>query len=188
MAQETPQQYTQRILALQASRDPWKILSGTPGRLRRLLQGKTRSELARRPAKSRWSVNEIMAHLSETELVMGYRVRMILGQAGAPIQAFDQDVWAENGSYSQRDARASLELFAALRAANLALWKSLTPAQWKLFGIHSERGKESIEQIWRHDAGHDVNHLAQVEEILKPVPRTQPSGKRPATRSQRRQH
>jgi hypothetical protein len=106
--------------------------------------------------------------MADAELVMGYRVRTILGNPGTPIQAFDQDEWARVGRYNIRDARASLKLFTAIRAGNLALWKSLSAGQWKTYGIHSERGEETIERIWRHDAGHDLNHLIQIIAILQP--------------------
>ena len=53
-----------------------------------------------------------------------------------------------------------------LREANLALLESLEPEQWTQYGIHSERGQESIEQIARMFAGHDINHLKQIEKIL----------------------
>jgi len=56
-----------------------------------------------------------------------------------------------------------------VREANLALLKSLTPEQWKQFGQHAERGQESIEHIVRMMAGHDVNHLKQIEAMLKPA-------------------
>jgi hypothetical protein len=46
------------------------------------------------------------------------------------------------------------------------LLKSLTPEQWKQYGMHSERGEETIEHIVRMTAGHDVNHLQQIERIL----------------------
>jgi DinB superfamily len=53
-----------------------------------------------------------------------------------------------------------------LRDANLALYKSLTPQQWKHHGVHAERGEESIERIVLMMAGHDINHLEQVAGIL----------------------
>lgn len=53
-----------------------------------------------------------------------------------------------------------------LREANLALLKTLTPEQWKHYGMHAERGQETIEHIVRLIAGHDLNHLQQIERIL----------------------
>jgi len=55
-----------------------------------------------------------------------------------------------------------------VREANLALLKSLTPDQWKHYGQHAERGQESIEHIVRMMAGHDINHVRQIEGMLKP--------------------
>jgi len=46
------------------------------------------------------------------------------------------------------------------------LLKSLTPEQWKHCGMHSERGQETIGHIVRMTAGHDINHLRQIEQIL----------------------
>lgn len=53
-----------------------------------------------------------------------------------------------------------------LREENLALLQSLEPEQWKHYGVHFERGQESIEHIVRMCAGHDINHLQQIEKIL----------------------
>jgi hypothetical protein len=164
--QETPQEYRQRMLKNLEGQDPVKVQGATAGRLARFLRGATRQQLARQPAPGKWSVNEIVAHLSETEIVVGYRMRMIVGAPGTPIQAFDQDSWAAAGNYAGRDARKSLALFRAVREANLEWLRRLRPEQWKHFGMHAERGEESIEMIAGMMAGHDLNHLRQVEAIL----------------------
>jgi hypothetical protein len=163
---ETPQQYIKRILSHIESQNTLKSQAAAPQRLARLIRGVPQKRLARRPAPGKWSVNEILAHLSETELVGGYRIRKILEKNGNPNAAFDQDEWASAGNYTQRDSRRSLELFTALRNANLDLLKSLKPAQWKRYGMHSERGKETIAHIVRMFAGHDINHIRQIESIL----------------------
>ena len=93
-------------------------------------------------------------------------MRLILGTPGTPIQAFDQDAWVTSGHYEKRNPRKSLEQFRVLREANLALLKSLTPEQWKQYGMHSERGQETIERIVLMFAGHDLNHLKQIEAVL----------------------
>jgi len=71
-----------------------------------------------------------------------------------------------NRQSHRRDARKSVEHFRAFREANLDLLKSLTPEQWKHHGMHSARGREAIEHIVRIYAGHDLNHLQQIERIL----------------------
>jgi hypothetical protein len=54
-----------------------------------------------------------------------------------------------------------------LRENNLALLKALPKNLWENYGMHQERGKETIAHIVRMFAGHDLNHLAQVEKIAK---------------------
>ncbi|SRR5258708_7135132 len=165
---ETPQQYTARMMSNIAGQEPMKVLAATPKKIERLLKSAGPAKLKKRPAPGKWSVAEIVAHLADAEIVLGYRVRTILGAPGTPIQAFDQDMWAEAGRYGQRNPRVSLEQLRALREANIALYKSLTPEQWKHYGMHSERGQESVEHIARMMAGHDLNHLQQMERILEP--------------------
>lgn len=163
---ETPQQYTQRILDNVNGKPPLAVQAATANRLERMIKAVRPSKLRKRPAPDKWSVTEILAHLADAEIVGGFRMRFILGAPGAPIVAFDQDAWVKSGHYAKRDPRKSLDTFRALRAANLALLKTLAPEQWKHYGMHFERGRESIEHIVRMFAGHDLNHLKQIQDIL----------------------
>jgi DinB superfamily len=165
---ETVQEYIQRIQGKIAGKDPIRTQTETAKRLTGLLKRGTPAKLKKRPAPDKWSVVEILAHLADVEMVTGWRLRSILGSPGTTIQAFDQDAWAAAGQYAKRDPRKSLEQFRVLREANLVLLKSLSPEQRKLFGLHAERGEESIERLTQMIAGHDINHLEQIESILRP--------------------
>jgi hypothetical protein len=166
--QESPEQYKQRILGYLGGLKPLQVQAATATTIERLIKKVSRATLAKRPAPGKWSVVEILAHLADTEIVGGYRMRAILGAPGTPIAAFDQDKWAEAENYAKRDPQMSLGVFRTLRQANLSLLKSLKPAQWQHFGVHSERGQESIERIVQMFAGHDINHLRQIAAILAP--------------------
>jgi hypothetical protein len=163
---EIPQQYTQRILGYVESKEPLAVQAATADKLDRLIKGMSTAELRKRPAPEKWSVSEIIAHLADGEIVGGFRMRFILGSPGSPVVAYDQDKWVTSGHYDKRDPQKSVEMFRVLREGNLALLRSLEPEQWKHYGMHSERGQESIEQIVRMFAGHDINHLQQIEKIL----------------------
>jgi hypothetical protein len=163
---ETPEAYKKRVLGYIDGQDPLKVQASTVKKLEKLIKDVPRATLMRRPAPDKWSVGEIIAHLADAEMVGAFRIRMILGSPGTAIQGFDQDVWASAGKYAKRDPKKSLETFRALRDANLSLFKSLDPAQWKHFGVHSERGKEDIEVYTKLYAGHDINHLQQIEAIV----------------------
>ena len=164
---DTPQQYIQRILGHIEGRDPLKVQRETPKKLAGLVRKLSRKRLMRKPAPGKWSIAEILAHLVDTEIVGSWRMRQVLGNNGATIQAFDQNAWASTFNYAKRDPRQSLEVFGVLRENNLAMLKALPKELWENYGMHQERGKESVAHIVRMYAGHDLNHLAQVEKIAK---------------------
>lgn len=160
--------YKARILRHVEGRDPMELLAAAPARLDSLVRGLSDEELSRRPAPGKWCVREIAAHLADDELVGAYRLRLVLAAPGTPVQAFDPDAWARTGSYGGRDVAGSVALFRALREANLLLLRSLDPAGWDAWGLHAERGAETVRDMARYYAGHDVNHFRQVEAILRP--------------------
>ena len=165
--QETPQQYIARILGYQQGKKPLQVQRGTVKKIERLIKGVSRKKLMTRPEPGKWSIGEILAHLADAELVGSFRIRLTLGANGTPIQAFDQDVWADTFDYRKRDPKKSLEVFRTLREANLALLRSIPKSLWDNYGMHSERGKETVIRITEMYAGHDINHLMQIERIAK---------------------
>jgi DinB superfamily len=165
--QETPGAYTKRILSYQKGKDPLKIQRSTVQKIERLIKGVSRTRLIARPAPKKWSAAEILAHLSDAELVTGFRLRMIIGANRVPIQAFDQDVWAKTFKYRNRNPHKSLETFRALRDSNLLLLNSISRTLWNNYGMHQERGKETVKRLVEMMAGHDINHTTQIERIVR---------------------
>jgi uncharacterized damage-inducible protein DinB len=164
---ETAQQYTKRILSHIDGKDPLKVQKSTAKKLEKLTRRLSKKEIRRRPGSGKWSVSEILAHLADAEVVGSWRIRQILGADGTPIQAYDQNVWAKTFRYEDRDPRESLKFFRMLRENNLLLLKSVPRKLWENHGMHAERGKETIAQIVRMFAGHDLNHLQQIEKIAR---------------------
>jgi uncharacterized damage-inducible protein DinB len=164
---ETPQQYTKRVLGYVDGKDPLKVQKSTAKKLQKLIKPLSKKQMKRRPAPNQWSIAEILAHLADAEVVGSWRMRLIMGSDGTPITAFDQDAWARTFDYANRDPRHSLKMFRALRENNLTLLKSVPKKLWDNYGMHSERGRETIDHIVRMFAGHDINHVRQVEKIVK---------------------
>ena len=163
--QETAQQYIQRILGYVEGQDAIKVQKATAGKLKKLIQGLTPKQLKWKPEPGKWSVAEILAHLADAEIVGSWRMRLIAGASGTTVQPYDQDVWASLFQYGKRDAKQSLEVFRVLRENNLAMLKALPGESWDKFGMHAERGKETITHVVRMFAGHDTNHVKQIEGI-----------------------
>ncbi len=166
MAKETPEQYKSRILGLMEGRDAIAVQRETAAKLAKLVDGASREHLARRPAPDKWSVSEILVHLAEAEVSCFWRYRQMIEHNGSAIIPFDQDLWYKLGDYASRDPQESLHLFRMMRDANLRMFDHLTPEQWQLGGVHAERGPMTIADLARQMAGHDINHLAQVEKLV----------------------
>ncbi|HME33943.1 MAG TPA: DinB family protein [Candidatus Sulfotelmatobacter sp.] len=189
MMQETAQQYIQRILGHVEGQDAIKVQRTTAAKLKKLTHGLTPKEMKWKPEPGKWSIAEIMAHLSDVEIVVGWRMRSIAGASGITTQPFDQDVWASVFQYNNRDVKRSLEIFRVLRENNLAMLKALPRETWDNYGMHLERGKETLAQVVRLLAGHDNNHVSQIENIvaqLKSARRKSPGKKTAGKKTKRR--
>ncbi len=163
---ETIEDYKKRILGYAQGRDPMEILEMTVPRIEALVRSAS-SEKLQKKEDGKWSAAEILAHYAEGEIVFSYRIRMILSVNAVDIPAYDQNLWVANAGYLIAQPELALETFKHLRQANLALLQSLRKEQWENYGVHSERGKESIHDTVRIYSGHDLNHLSQFEKIMK---------------------
>src|SRR5258708_16863423 len=164
---ETTQEYIQRILGYIEGEDALKVQGTTVSKLTKLMRGITPKELKWQPERGKWSIAEILAPLADTEIVASWRMRSVLGENGTTIQAYDQNAWAAVFQYRKRDAKLSLALFRTLRENNRAMLKSIPRESWDNYGMHQERGKETLSHLTRMFACHDANHILQVEQIVQ---------------------
>jgi tRNA-binding protein len=178
---ETTEQYVDRILSNVGADDPWTILASTASQLRDCIVGRPRTQLEFKPSPDRWSVIEILAHLADTEIVLAWRIRSVLASNGAALQPYDQDRWAATFRYASSDPFESLDLFRATRSSTLSLLRRVDPSLHNNHGVHGERGNETVAHIVRLYAGHDRNHLGQIERLLEknPAPSFEPAPVQP---------
>jgi hypothetical protein len=149
------------------NRDPLKVLAATPGRIAMLTRQLSSRQLARRPAPGKWSIQEIIAHLADCELVMNCRARWIAFEDNATLQPFDQDKWAAGGARERESAAQALERFRIVRAATVRLFRNVPRADWGRAAFHPERGQVTLREQMETGAGHDLNHLLQIERLAK---------------------
>ena len=143
--------------------DPVPVLFTTVGRLQTLVAPLSAERLAAAPASGKWSITQIVAHLADTELVFGFRLRETLAQDHPIIEPFDQEVWAER--YAAYDFASALTMFTAARNWNLKLLGTQTEADQHRPTTHPERGTMTFWTLIETLAGHDINHLEQVERL-----------------------
>jgi hypothetical protein len=134
-----------------------------PGKLKAVLDRLGPEGMTRRLAPGKWSVGEILCHLADCEIAFSYRWRQTLAMAHHVIQPFDQDLWAPR--YSTTSGQEALETFLALRQWNVTLLERVKPEDWERTVTHPERGDLTLRTLVEMTAGHDLNHLAQLETL-----------------------
>jgi hypothetical protein len=157
--------YVAALLELLGDEDPVTILGATAGAVVRFLDSVPAEIVTRPETPGNWSIRDVVQHLADSELVGGFRLRMVLAHDRPRLVGYDQDLWASDLRYREVDVRDALEQFSVLRRANIRLWKDLSSADLMRVGLHGERGEETLEHMRRLYAGHDLLHLRQLERI-----------------------
>ncbi|HUA98822.1 MAG TPA: DinB family protein [Terracidiphilus sp.] len=144
-----------------------EILAATPGEIKAILEKMNLEQVSAAPAPGKWSAAEIVCHLADCDLAFGFRLRQTLAEDNHIIQPFDQEKWAP--VYAGIPAAEALAAFTALRAWNLRLIRTALPAAADKPVTHPERGAMTFRTIVETMAGHDLNHMAQLEKIAGAV-------------------
>lgn len=143
--------------------DPVTSLEETSSRIAALVRGREAQLQDRTYAPGKWTARQLLAHLAQAEIVFANRLRFGATTGVYVVQPFDQDDWM-NVDVDAAPA-ASLEAYLALRALNVALCRSLTPAQRSRTFVHPEAGTIDLHWLITYFAGHDRHHLPHFEAI-----------------------
>jgi DinB superfamily len=167
-------------------RDRIARLRSTPGEVARRLDGKDARTLSRRPDARSWAPTEIVCHLRDVEELFLVRFQTILAVEEPPIltlgatpevlarwgigggigHPLDPERWAEERQYSRSDGLAALRAFGRRRREVVGLLEGLHPRQWRRGGIHLARGRMELAEWVASLAGHDDNHLGQLQRAV----------------------
>jgi hypothetical protein len=165
---DDPHSYQRLMLDVLGDDDPALVQEATADALRQLAE-EAGPLLRTIPEPGEWSVAGCIAHLVDDEIAVSARYRWILAHHQPVLMGFDQDLWVERLHPPEETMEEMLALFEPLRAANLALWRRSSSEQRARVGMHSERGAESYELLFRMTAGHDRIHLDQAQRTLMTV-------------------
>lgn len=146
-------------------RDPLPIMEQTSRTLSELLAKVPAAGLEWRPAPGKWNARQILCHLADCEIAFAFRLRQTLAESHHIIQPFDQEKWA--GMYGGLSARGALNAFSSLRDWDLALISTTSAEAMNKPVTHPERGIMTFRVIVETMAGHDLNHLGQLEKIAE---------------------
>ena len=161
--------YVAAILDLLGTQDPIDVLEETPDAVRAAIAGVSNAQLSQPESPGKWSLGQVVQHLADSELVWGYRLRLVLAQERPTLTGYDQDLWSERLHYERAPIDEALDRFGILRRSNLRLLAEASPADLQRVGVHAERGEESVAHMIRLYAGHDLLHLRQLARIRQAV-------------------
>lgn len=161
-----PEAYQKALLDLVGDQDVQAVLAATPERVAELTEDLDLETLQKRPEPGEWSVEEILGHLFDAEVVYSFRWRFTLAEKDPKYPGYDQDEWIKLPKPSFPELLAA---FASMRRANVWLIEETPTDQWDTNAIHEERGPEPFGVSLQVVAGHDIAHLKQLEQTVATV-------------------
>lgn len=135
---------------------------------KQLLSKLTERDAEFRYAPGKWTVKEVLGHISDSERIFAYRALRIARGDQTPLSGFEQDDYVREGNFSARSLAEVLEEFSSVRAASLSLLRAL-PASAGLRRGTANQKEVSVRAIAYMIAGHDRHHRKIFEELYLPV-------------------
>ncbi len=167
---DDPEEYRQKLFGLLGDRHPLDVAAMTADTLTEIAKAHTPEQMRHRPFEGKWTPNEILGHVEQTEWVFGFRMRRMLCEDQPRLLELDQDLWVQKLNPNDKEPGELIESFRALRNINLAVWKQMTPSDLERTGQHDARGPESLDTLMRMMAGHDLSHIGQIKRYLYHAP------------------
>jgi uncharacterized damage-inducible protein DinB len=146
------------------ARDPLVVIESTSRQISEIVSKLPPGRIEWRPAPGKWNAREILCHLADCEIAFAFRLRQTLAEPHHVIQPFDQELWA--GTYGGLTTHGALSAFSALREWDIELISTTTAEGMNKKVSHPERGEMTFRVIVETMAGHDINHLLQLEAIV----------------------
>lgn len=136
-----------------------------------LLGARSEREGNFRYAPDKWSVKDVIGHLSDSERIFAYRALRFARGDKTPLSGFEQDDYVSSGGFSERTLADLAEEFAEVRAASIALFSSLDAEAWQRRGV-ANKNEVTVRALAYIVAGHELHHRRILEEKYLPaIPR-----------------
>lgn len=160
--------YYGKYIALVPSGDFLEILESQLRDTQALLSPLSDSQGDFRYAPDKWSIKEIVGHLSDTERIFSYRLLRIARGDKSPLPGFEQDDYVKTANSGARKLLDLLEEFASIRGATIALVRSLDTGAWLRRGVASENEVTALALAFII-CGHERHHWKILKERYVPA-------------------
>ena len=118
---------------------------------------------AYRYAPGKWTVREVLVHLSDVERIMAYRALRVARGDTTPLPGFDENAYAPLSNAEAHPVAALAEEWGDVRRATLSLFRHLAPEAWTRRGTASDVPVTARSLAWII-AGHERHHLGTLAE------------------------
>lgn len=133
--------------------------------LREAVEGLSEEELRFQPAPDKWSIHQIVIHVTDDEILSTHRLRKVLSEEKPLLLSFDQEAWADNLGYERMDREQHLLLFQMLRASMMPILEKLTPEQFERVGEYPDGVRYTFKELLKLRIKHVRDHLSQIERV-----------------------
>jgi uncharacterized damage-inducible protein DinB len=116
-----------------------------------------------RYAEGKWTIKEILVHLSDDERIYAYRALRFARHDQTVLPGFEQDSYALYSGANSRGVRDILEEFATVRKATLSLFESFDDEALVRTGM-ADGNRVSVRALAYHIAGHELRHVRLIKE------------------------
>jgi hypothetical protein len=142
------------------------LLEATPGILRGLMSEVSDEDARWKPAPDRFSIAEVLAHLSHTEGNC-YRLRVdrFLAEDRPELEPDDAQMWLDR--YRDADPEDAFDHFEEQRETNVEFLSSLPAEAGDRAAMHKEVGEVTLSQMLHDWAMHDLGHVRQIAELVR---------------------
>lgn len=151
--------------------DALGVLESQRLQMAQLFSGRSERDGSFRYAPGKWTVKEVLGHITDTERIFTYRALRIARGDQTQLPGFEQDDFVKNGGFSERALAGLTEEFALVRAATIALFRSFPEEAWSRRGVASQK-EVTVRALAFITAGHQIHHRLILEERYFPaIPR-----------------
>lgn len=163
--------YYEKYISLVPGNDVTGALESQRLQTMQLLAGRSEREGNFRYGPDKWTVKEVLGHMSDTERIFTYRALRIARGDKTSLEGFEQDAFVSNGGFNQRSLASLAEEFALVRSASLALFRSFGEEAWLRRGTASNN-EVTVRALAYMTAGHELHHRQILEErYFSAIPR-----------------
>jgi uncharacterized damage-inducible protein DinB len=169
-ATEYAEYYAKYISKVPGS-DVLSVLESQRLQMLQLFAGRSERDGSFRYAPGKWTVKEVLGHITDTERIFAYRALRIARADQTPLPAFEQDDYVRSGAFADRTLAGLAEEFGAVRIASVSLLRSFNEQAWSRRGVASQK-EVTVRALGFMLAGHQIHHRIILEERYFPaIPR-----------------